>query len=245
MGRIVCQFSCGAASAVATKLAISQFGHGRIVIVNAFLVEEDEDNRRFAEDCARWFEHPITVLRDEKYGASAHEVWRRERFIKGPWGASCSMRLKRELLETVFQPDDTLVMGFTADEMDRAQRFIEAGAICPLVDRGLTKPDCLAMIERAGLVLPRMYGLGFNNANCRGCCKGGKGYWNKIRKIFPQFFETTARIEQEIGPGAYLFYDRKTGERFSLLELDPNEGDHDEVLPDCSFFCAMAEEEIA
>lgn len=36
-GRIVCQFSCGAASAVATKLTIAEYGHDSIVIVNAYI----------------------------------------------------------------------------------------------------------------------------------------------------------------------------------------------------------------
>ena len=45
MSRILCLFSCGAASAVATKLAIAEFGD-RCVIVNAFIQEEHPDNRR-------------------------------------------------------------------------------------------------------------------------------------------------------------------------------------------------------
>lgn len=54
--RIVCQFSCGAASAVATKLALAQYGATHDVqIVNAFLQEEHADNRRFAQDAQVWF----------------------------------------------------------------------------------------------------------------------------------------------------------------------------------------------
>ena len=75
-GRIVCQFSCGAASACATKIAIGKFGD-RVRVVNAFIANEDADNRRFLADCEKWFERPITVLRDMKYGATAAEVWRK------------------------------------------------------------------------------------------------------------------------------------------------------------------------
>lgn len=78
--RIVCHFSCGAASAVATKLAIAEHGKENLVIYNAFIVEEDSDNRRFLADCEKWFGHPVTVLRDEKYGASAHNVWKQRRY---------------------------------------------------------------------------------------------------------------------------------------------------------------------
>ena len=67
--RIVCQFSCGAASAVATKLTLAKYGDTRDVqILNAFIVEEDPDNRRFLADCEKWFGRSVTVLRDERDG---------------------------------------------------------------------------------------------------------------------------------------------------------------------------------
>src|SRR6266571_3496211 len=81
--RIVCHFSCGAASAVATKLTLMEHSPANVAIINAFIQEEHSDNRRFLADCERWFGQPVTVLRDEKYGASTLEVWRRERYIKG------------------------------------------------------------------------------------------------------------------------------------------------------------------
>ncbi len=98
MTRIVCQFSCGAASAVATKLALAQHGD-RCVIVNAYVKQEHEDNRRFLADCERWFGQPITVLRNEKYNSSTVEVFKRHRFMKSQFGAKCSMVLKRELMD--------------------------------------------------------------------------------------------------------------------------------------------------
>ena len=72
--RIVSQFSCGAASAVATKLILAQYPAERVDIVNAFVQEEDADNRRFFADCEMWFGRTVTVLRNDKYNASTHEV---------------------------------------------------------------------------------------------------------------------------------------------------------------------------
>jgi hypothetical protein len=162
-------------------------------------------------------------LQDQKYGASAHEVWRRKRFMNSAFGAPCSMLLKRELLDAACLPEDTHVFGFTADfeEIRRARPFLENGALCPLIDRGLSKADCLAIVERAGLELPVMYRLGYQNANCIGCCKGGMGYWNKIRRDFPDTFVAVADIQEAIGPGAFMFRDRSTGVRFSLRDLPP------------------------
>ena len=65
--RIVCWFSCGAASAVATKLAITQYGKDNIVIARCIVREEHPDNDRFASDCEAWFGMPITNLINEKY----------------------------------------------------------------------------------------------------------------------------------------------------------------------------------
>lgn len=245
MNRVVCHFSCGAASAVATKLALAQYGHDRVVIFNAFVAEEHPDNRRFAADCEKWFDHPVTVLRDEKYGASAREVWRRRRFIKQRLGSQCSIVLKRELIDAHSAHDDLHVYGFTVEEIDRAERFRSAGLVCPLIDRSLTKADCLGIVERAGIELPLMYRMGYNNANCIGCCKGGMGYWNKIRRDFPEDFAAAAKIEADIGPSSYMLFNRETGDRFPLTQLDPSAGRHDETVPDCSIFCAMAEQDMA
>lgn len=99
MSRVVAQFSCGAASAVATKMALSQHKGAEVVIVNAFLKEEDDDNRRFLADCEDWFAQKAVQLRDEKYGASADEVWRRKNYMKGPHGAPCSGELKRKVID--------------------------------------------------------------------------------------------------------------------------------------------------
>lgn len=250
-GRIIPQFSCGAASAVATKLTFADYGATHEVVpINAFIKEEHPDNRRFLADCEAWFNHPITVLRDEKYGASTDEVWRRKQYLKGQQGAPCTKILKREVLDAFRRPDDVMVLGYTAEEQHRLDNFIDRNndihVKAPLIERGIGKADCLAMIERAGITLPAMYALGYQNNNCIGCVKGGEGYWNKIRRDFPERFEAVAAIQETIGPGAYIFRDRKTGERYSLRDLPPNKGRYqDEPDISCSFFCEMAEQDIA
>lgn len=236
--RRVVQFSCGAASAVAAKMVCMEDANA--VVVNAFIKEEHDDNRRFLVDVERWIGRQITVLRDEKYGGSAYEVFRRNRFIKSRAGASCSRILKRQQLGSFNQPGDIPVLGFTIEEQERADDYLEANnglGEFPLIQAGLSKGDCLAIVERAGIELPFMYRAGYSNANCIGCVKGGMGYWNRIRRDFPEHFEAMARIEEDIGPSAYLFRDRDTGERYPLRQLDPTAGRHDEVVPECGFAC--------
>ena len=246
--RIVCQFSCGAASAVATKLALAQYGD-RCEIINAFLKNEHPDNRRFLIDCEAWFGRKITVLRDEKYGADIVQVFRRKQFMNGIHGAPCSRELKRKLMDEWKQPNDVMVFGYTAEEADRLEDFRERNpdraVIAPLIDAGLGKEDCKAMIERAGIELPLMYRLGYDNANCIGCVKGGEGYWRAIRQDFPDQFNELADIQESIGKGAYLFRNRKTGERYSLRQIPAGPARRNESIPSCSFFCEMAEMEYA
>ena len=251
--RHVCQFSCGAASAVATKLILARHAPTDVLVVNAFIVEEHADNRRFLADCERWFEHPVQVLSNGKYGASTDEVWRSKRYMKGLRGAPCSLELKRSLLATVAQPGDVNVIGFTREETDRfdslCDRFPAETFRAPLIEDSLGKEDCLAMIERAGIVLPMMYRLGYDNANCIGCPKGGQAYWQNIRADFPERFVQIQAIQEDIGPGANFLRFRsgpRKNERMSLAELPEGRGDmKQEPSFNCSFFCQMAEEQLA
>lgn len=248
--RVIVHFSCGAASACAAKLAIDRYGD-QVQIINAFVADEDPDNRRFLTDCEVWLGRTITVLRDMKYGASAAQVWRKKRFITNRSGAPCSKALKRDVLNAFRAEPAIIVLGYTADkrEVDRLDRFIDANATtrvwAPLIEAGMTKRDCLEMVVRAGLELPRMYRLGYHNANCPKCPKGGEGYWNKIRVDFPENFEEMASIQDTLGPGSYFFRDRKTGKRISLRMLDPKAGRFkDEPPVECGAICETPDAEL-
>jgi hypothetical protein len=254
MNRIVCQFSCGAASAVATKLTISVYGADRCVILNAFIEEEHTDNRRFAIDCERWFGQSIVNLRDTKYDASAIKVFETVGYIRGIRGASCTTRIKRGLLDKWKEPDDIMVLGFTAEEQERADDFREMNpdkeVMFPLIERGLTKEDCKAMVERAGIKLPAMYLLGYDNANCIGCVKGGLGYFRAVREDFPNQFERLAQAEDKVaglhGENAYILRHRSgplKGQRFPLRELPAGIAHRGDPLPSCGLFCESAEQE--
>lgn len=246
--RIVCLFSCGAASAVATKLAIANANGAEVVIFNNEVVEEHPDNKRFLADCEKWFGLPIQTVRNEKYAGSIYEVFEKNRFIMNRFGANCTRHLKREMYK--FNASDRVVFGYTAEEQGRLDRFIDANngvdIYAPLIEAGLTKADCLSMIERAGIELPMMYKLGYHNNNCIGCVKGGKGYWNKVRADFPLVFERMSDLQQRLGPGSYFFKGAPGEERLSLKDLPLGSGDYpSEPEVQCGLFCELAEKDIA
>jgi len=247
MPRIVCRYSCGAASAVATKLTLGKYGHDRVWITYSDPGSEHEDNKRFLSDCEVWFEQKVTVLRSEKY-ADTWAVWEGERFIKGKTGAPCTGLLKRAPTYPVSRPDDVLVFGYTKEERKRADRFreqnFEQSVEFPLIDAGLSKEDCLAMVQRAGIALPVMYGMGYGHNNCIGCCKGGMGYWNKIRKDFPEVFDRMAALQRKLGKNTY-FWREKDGTPIPLDDLAPDRGRiEDEPNIECSVSCHEAEDQI-
>ena len=236
--RKIVWFSCGAASAVAAKL-VSHVEDCEIVYTE--VVEEHPDNKRFLTDCERWFGKPIIILGNDDYNRSIYEVFRRTRFLVGRTGAPCTRLLKRKVREMYQRPDDTHVLGFTAEEADRLETFREhfpdLKVECPLIDKGLTKGDCLAMVEKADIEIPVMYRLGYNNNNCVGCVKGKMGYWNKIRRDFPERFAQMAAMEREIGHAI----NRQNGVPVFLDELSEDAGrDVPEPKIDCSILCLNA-----
>lgn len=239
MTRTVVWFSAGAASAVAAKLTPD----AEYVYVNPG--SEHADNQRFIADVATWLDAPIQQIRSDRY-IDTWQVWRERRFLVGPTGALCTAELKKRPRFGFQRPDDVQVFGYTAEETHRADRFRHENPgvdlVCPLIDRGLTKDDCLAIVDRAGIEVPVMYRLGFRNNNCVGCPKGGMGYWNHIRRHFPATFDDMAVLEREIGHSVLSDAD-------GPVWLDGLDADRGSMLTepslDCSLLCAIAEAEVA
>lgn len=246
MARTLAWFSCGAPSAVMTRLLIAE-SPPDLVVAYVDTGSEHEDNERFLAECEAWFGRPVTRLKSEKY-RDTWQVWKERRFLVGPQGALCTTELKKKVRLGFERPDDTQCFGYTADPRDAARgvRFREQNPgvefRTPLIEHGLTKADCLALVERAGIELPMMYRLGYDHANCVGCPKGGMGYWNRIRRDFPETFDRMAQQERELGATVL----RDNGAPLYLDELDPERGDFStEPDIDCSLMCVLAEDAIA
>lgn len=93
--RVIAWFSCGAASAVAAKLAIEKYGHERVCVAYCDMtLDEDPDNVRFRSDVSRWLDHPITMLASTRY-ASIEDVFEKRRYMSGPKGAICTVEMKK------------------------------------------------------------------------------------------------------------------------------------------------------
>ena len=248
MNRIVSWFSCGAASAVATKLAIAE--HKDVEVVYCEVIEEHPDNKRFLTDCEEWFGQKITILGNDKYKRSIYEVFDKTRYLAGHAGARCTLELKKNVRKEFELPNDIQVFGYTAEEQNRVDRFIDANndvdIVAPLIDRGLTKQDCLAMVVDAGIELPEMYRLGYKNNNCRGCVKAqSPAYWKKIQIDFPEYFNKMLAQEKRLNVRiCKATIDGVSDVRMQLDELPEHIKPMDDTIDvQCGIFCHMAENE--
>lgn len=241
--RVLSWFSCGDASAVAAKLTVEKHGDRAEILYCDTFAYEHPDNRRFFDDVQEWLGVEIKVLRSPDY-SDIYDVFRRTRWLVGPAGARCTTELKKNVRKAYQRVDDVHVFGFTADESHRVDRFWkenpELFAEFPLVEQGISKTDCHRIVRDAGIDLPAMYRLGYRNNNCIGCVKGQAGYWNKIRRDFPEVFWQMARTERELNAAINKRYVNGERIRVFLDELPPNAGRFDEE-PDieCGVLCVQ------
>ena len=253
--RVIVWFSCGAASAVCADLALRRF-KGKVPVELIYTdpgtyklgrIGESPDNRRFLKDAEKWLSQEVKILKSEKFN-DPMEVFEKRRYIVGVAGAPCTGELKKRLRESYQDVGDLHVFGFTSEERQRAERFKEHNPEIklwtPLVERMISKPDCLAYIKEAGVKLPDAYEKGYRNANCVGCVKGQSGYWNKIRVDYPDVFDATAKLERDIGAAINKRYEGEKRIPVYLDELDPTAGNYS-AEPDieCGLLCQIARQE--
>ena len=247
--RILVHFSCGAASAVAWKVTEERYGKEcEVEAVYADMSQnEHPDNARFMVDVERWVGKKVTVLSHPKY-KNIDTLFLDTKFIVAPSGAICTRIMKREVGESYQRSGDRHVFGYTADERARIIRFNannpDLNSLWVLAIAGITKEHCYRILSAAGIELPTMYKLGYGHNNCIGCVKGGKGYWNKIRRDFPEVFARRALVQREVGVKF------GGGNGFFLDELDPDVGRNDppediECGPYCSRYTGMVDDAVS
>jgi hypothetical protein len=244
--RVVSWFSCGAASAVATKIAVDKYK--TVDIVYCDTGSEHPDNMRFLKDCSKWFGVDIQILRSTTY-KDTWDVFEKTKYLVGPKGARCTTELKKVIRNSYQRVDDIQVFGFDLTEIKRAERFkTNNPEVCletPLIDNNVSKKDCFQILVGAGIEIPAMYRLGYKNNNCIGCVKGGAGYWNKIRVDFPDVFEQMSCLERKLNISLIRLNTEGKKRRVFLDELPPDTGRYEaEPSLGCGVLCDVSEPEL-
>lgn len=230
----VCWISAGISSFIAGYLAgdVDEW-------IYIDISDQHPDSLRFICDVEKIIKKKITILKSQEFD-SVEEVIKKYKYVNSPYGAPCTGMLKKAVRKKWenehLNYQLTYVWGMDMEEKKRAEsivkNFPEFEHEFPLIDRHLSKQDAHALAERIGIRRPIMYDMGYHNSNCIGCLKGGKGYWNKIRKDFPTVFQSRARLEREIGHSCIngTFLD----------ELDPDAGRMEkEIMQDCGIMCYL------
>jgi len=232
-------FSAGVSSAVATKMAIGNMGLDKVIYIH--VDDQHPDSMRFVKDCEEWFGQEVEIMQSPFKNVRDACMMHGKGYINGPHGANCTRHLKKMVrIKWEYElPIDTnliYVWGMDSGEASRAERLTKSMTdqqhIFPLVELGISKAHAHRILKASGIPRPEMYNLGYPNNNCKGCVKGGMGYWNHIRVDFPDVFADRAKMEREVGHTCIkgVFLD----------ELDPDRGRFAPIIiDDCGIFCEL------
>ena len=237
---IISWFSCGVASALATKFILKE--HPFAMIVYCDTHSEHPDNKRFLDDCEKWFGRGISTIESKKY-KDVDDVIEKTKYMSGINGARCTVELKKVPRFAFQKPNDVHIFGYTIEEKKRAERFQknnpELSLRFPLIEKEVTKNEALGYINNVGIELPIMYKQGFEHNNCIGCVKAsGKDYWSRIRQYYPKVFKRRCKQSRELGVKLIWL----NGVRSFLDELPKHETFEYEPEPICDFLCQTLEE---
>jgi len=255
---IIAWWSGGITSAVTCKLCVDAFGPESVLVVFIDTHNEDDDTFRFMRDCEAWYGCKIQSISNKNYD-NIQEVWEKHLSLNVANGAICSAELKRRVRQD-FQNRNIYscqAFGFEITEYSRAKNMTKnypnSRPIFPLITEVLTKEDCIAYVQKAGINPPNTYALGFSNNNCfkTGCVQGGIGYWQKMQNQFPEKFDVMAALEHRLTDekGSPVTMLKDQGKNKGLVFLKPHpaypdikhlglmKGREPKPLMECNGFC--------
>lgn len=234
---IVSWFSAGVSSFIAAYIEKENIDK----ILYTHIDDQHEDTIRFLKDCEKALGKEIEILQSQY--KTVNQVIEQFRFINSPYGAKCTSILKKRVRkEWEYGKEDlTYIWGYDLSEKNRADKILESMPgfkhKFPLIERQLSKEDCHGILRELGIKRPMMYDLGYRNNNCIGCVKGGMGYWNRIRKDFPEMFKARSELEREIGASCI--------KGIYLDELEPDRGRlEEEVMEECNIICQLQSSDL-
>ena len=96
MAKKILWFSCGVTSAVACKIALEKYGKKNCLLAYIKIDSAHPDNKRFINDCEKWYGAPIEIFRSGKY-KDQYDVIEKTKYVNGVGGARCTLELKKKV----------------------------------------------------------------------------------------------------------------------------------------------------
>jgi hypothetical protein len=207
--RVVVGFSGGVSSAWCAGWALRTYPAAEVVFLWHDTKEEHPDTYRFLREMAAALGQPIVEQSD---GRSVTELFHDQHCLANNRMPFCSRILKGEQkdkfidrLRAAGASEVFNVLGFSAHEPARLQKARDRAAWrgtytvrFPMVEEGITKQRAADWCASLG-VLPSVVYEDFEHANCRGCVRGGKGYWLRVLAHDPEAFWDRSALEEEFG----------------------------------------------
>jgi len=174
---------------------------------------EHPETYRFIEEHAKplvaSYGGQFIIVRNSQY-ASLKEMALAERVVPARTHRWCTDKFKVRPIRTYLSQNSYLpchqMIGIDANEHHRARPsgspLIENAF--PLIDRGIDRPTCKALIREAGLPLPRKSG-------CYFCPFQSKRQWIELKREYPELFQIAVEIERKganFDKGFYLAGDK-------------------------------------
>jgi 3'-phosphoadenosine 5'-phosphosulfate sulfotransferase (PAPS reductase)/FAD synthetase len=211
--RAVVFFSGGIMSWAAAKRAVAIYGAENTTLLFTDTLVEDPDLYRFLDEAAANVGAPLVRIAE---GRTPWQVFNGEKLIGNTRADPCSKILKRELglkwLRSNCDPAATaLVFGIHWEEEHRLDGMVWSAKEKRKVRRGvrpryeslgfprveapmcdkpwMTDAAIKSWARSEGLILPRLYGMGFAHNNCGGfCIKAGEGHFATLLAQLPEVY---------------------------------------------------------
>lgn len=219
----VVMWSGGITSWATARHVIAEHGTASTTLLFADTLIEDEDLYTFNEQASKLLGVPITRVAD---GRTPWQVFEDKRWMGNTRIAQCSHALKQKpcrdwLVEHTDPADTVLYVGIDWTETHRLPAIVD-GWKPWTVQAPLTAPpyrdktELLAEARAAGLLLPRLYRLGWSHNNCGGACvKGGQAQWARLLEVFPDRYARAEAAETKmrrlLGKDVSILRDRTGG----------------------------------
>jgi len=223
-------YSGGLASFFEAKLSIEKYGKENVELVFCDTKSEDEDLYRFLDDTEKYLDKKIIKLVD---GRDIWECAYNDNFVYNSRIANCSPNLKMKPFRKYikqFNPNEIIVhIGYDYTEVHRFERtqphYLPIKIESLIMETSLTKYDMKDELCKMGIVLPKLYQLGFAHNNCGGFCfRAGIGHFKQLYKMLPERYDYHMNKElgliEQIGKDVSILKRVRNGNKINLTLFD-------------------------
>ncbi len=135
---------------------------------------------------------PFETIPGQEAGLFLTEYCLKYRIIPSVVKRWCSDKFKVRPINRRLKGDYQTIIGFSADEVHRAERAVHKGKnkLFPLIDRGLTTADCSRIIQAYGWPVPL-------RSSCYFCPFQKRAEWNWLKIRHPELIEKARQLEDK------------------------------------------------